>query len=104
MKKGQGAQKNEINRFDRYTFEAEDEDFEKVKTSFTEVFPKTIVNEVKSPDLRMEYSIFSQVWKGKPKTKSSETLLYPISLAHSVTFFTFSKGWILLMAFWTFGS
>ena len=57
MKKGQGAQKNEINRFDRYTFEAEDEDFEKVKTSFTEVFPKTIVNEVKSPDLRMEYSM-----------------------------------------------
>ncbi|HPZ24667.1 MAG TPA: PA0069 family radical SAM protein, partial [Kaistella sp.] len=44
-------------RFDRYTFEAEDEDFEKVKTSFTEVFPKTIVNEVKSPDLRMEYSM-----------------------------------------------
>ena len=57
MKKGQGAQKNEINRFDRYTFAAEDEDFEKVKTSFTEVFPKTIVNEVKSPDLRMEYSM-----------------------------------------------
>lgn len=57
MKKGQGAQKNEINRFDRYTFEAEEEDFEKVKTSFTEVFPKTIVNEVKSPDLRMEYSM-----------------------------------------------
>ncbi|HCN11428.1 MAG TPA: radical SAM protein, partial [Chryseobacterium sp.] len=57
MKKGQGAQKNEINRFDRYTFEAEDEDFEKVKTSSTEVFPKTIVNEVKSPDLRMEYSM-----------------------------------------------
>lgn len=57
MKKGQGAQKNEINRFDRYTFAAEEEDFEKVKTSFTEVFPKTIVNEVKSPDLRMEYSM-----------------------------------------------
>ena len=57
MKKGQGAQKNEINRFDRYTFEAEEEDFEKVKTSFTEVFPKTIVNEVKSPDLQMEYSM-----------------------------------------------
>lgn len=57
MKKGQGAQKNEINRFDQYTFEAEEEDFEKVKTSFTEVFPKTIVNEVKSPDLRMEYSM-----------------------------------------------
>lgn len=55
--KGQGAQRNEINRFDRYTFEPEEEDLEKVKTSFTEVFPKTIVNEVKSPDLRMEYSM-----------------------------------------------
>ena len=29
----------------------------KVKTSFTEVFPKTIVNPVKSPDLSMEYSL-----------------------------------------------
>ena len=57
FKKGQGAQRNEINRFDRYTFEPEEEDFQKTKTVFTEVFPKTIVNEVKSPDLRMEYSL-----------------------------------------------
>ncbi|WP_332020264.1 PA0069 family radical SAM protein [Kaistella sp.] len=56
FKKGQGAQRNEINRFDRYTFEPE-EHFQKTKTVFTEVFPKTIVNEVKSPDLRMEYSL-----------------------------------------------
>ena len=55
--KGQGAQRNVINRFDRYTFEPEDEDFETVKTSFTEVFPKTIVNHVKSEDLAMEYSM-----------------------------------------------
>lgn len=55
--KGQGATRNEINRFDRYTFEPEDEDLETVKTSFTEVFPKTIVNPVKSPDLSMEYSM-----------------------------------------------
>lgn len=55
--KGQGAQRNVINRFDRYTFEPEDEDFETVKTSFTEVFPKTIVNQVKSEDLSMEYSM-----------------------------------------------
>lgn len=55
--KGQGAQRNEINRFDRYTFEPEDDDIESLKTSFTEVFPKTIVNPVKSPDLRMEYSL-----------------------------------------------
>ena len=55
--KGQGAQRNEINRFDRYTFEPDEEDFQKTQTTFTEVFPKTIVNEVKSPDLRMEYSL-----------------------------------------------
>lgn len=30
---------------------------EVVKTSFTEVFPKSIVNPVKSPDLSMEYSL-----------------------------------------------
>ena len=55
--KGQGAQRNVINHFDRYTFEPDDEDFETVKTSFTEVFPKTIVNQVKSEDLPMEYSM-----------------------------------------------
>ena len=55
--KGQGAIRNEINRFDRYTFEPNEEDFEKAKTTFTEVFPKTIVNAVKSPDLPMEYSL-----------------------------------------------
>lgn len=54
--KGQGAQRNEINRFDRYTYEPK-EDLEKIKTSFTEVFPKTIVNPVKSPDLPMQYSM-----------------------------------------------
>ena len=55
--KGIGAQRNVINRFDKYTFEPEDEDFELTKTTFTEIFPKTIVNEVKSPDLRMELSM-----------------------------------------------
>lgn len=55
--KGVGAQRNVINRFDRFTFEPEDEDFETTKTSFTEIFPKTIVNEVKSPDLPMELSL-----------------------------------------------
>lgn len=55
--KGQGAQRNVINRFDKFTFEPEDEDFETVKTTFTEVFPKTIVNKVKSEDLPMEYSM-----------------------------------------------
>lgn len=55
--KGQGAQRNENNRFDRYTFEPEEEDFQQIKTNFTEVYPKTIVNAVKSPDLRMQYSM-----------------------------------------------
>ncbi|MGZ5272960.1 MAG: PA0069 family radical SAM protein [Kaistella sp.] len=55
--KGQGAQRNEINRFDKYTFEPEEDHFVKTKTVFTEVFPKTILNEIKSPDLRMEYSL-----------------------------------------------
>lgn len=55
--KGQGAQRNVINRFDRYTYEPDDEDFEMAKTTFTEVFPKTIVNQVKSEDLPMEYSM-----------------------------------------------
>lgn len=55
--KGQGAQRNVINRFDRFTFEPEDDDFETIKTTFTEIFPKTIVNKVKSEDLPMEYSM-----------------------------------------------
>lgn len=55
--KGQGAQRNVINRFDRYTYEPEEEDWETTKTTFTEVFPKTIVNPVKSPDISMEYSL-----------------------------------------------
>jgi len=55
--KGQGAQRNVINRFDKYTFEPQDDDFELEKTSFIEVFPKTIVNQVKSEDLPMEYSM-----------------------------------------------
>ncbi|CAA7388765.1 PA0069 family radical SAM protein [Chryseobacterium fistulae] len=54
---GQGAQRNVINRFDRYTYEPEYEDFETVKRSFTEVYPKTIVNRVKSEDLPMDYSM-----------------------------------------------
>lgn len=55
--KGQGAQRNVINRFDKYTFEPDDEDFELIKTSFLEIFPKSIVNQVKSQDLPMQYSM-----------------------------------------------
>ncbi len=55
--KGQGAQRNTLNHFDKYTFDPEDEDITTAKTTYTEVFPKTIVNPVKSPDLSMEYSL-----------------------------------------------
>lgn len=55
--KGQGAQRNVTNRFDRYTFEPEDYELDKIKTQVTEVFPKTIINIVKSPDLPMDYSM-----------------------------------------------
>jgi hypothetical protein len=40
--KGQGAQRNVINRFDRYTFEPDEEDFETVKTSLQKCFLKQL--------------------------------------------------------------
>ena len=55
--KGQGAQRNVKNRFEQYSYEPEDWEIEKTKTQIIEVFPKTIVNAVKSPDLPMEYSL-----------------------------------------------
>ncbi len=54
--KGQGAQRNVHNRFDRYSYEPEDWEVDKEKPQFIEVFPKTIVNQVRSPDLAMDYS------------------------------------------------
>lgn len=57
--KGQGAQRNVYNRFAKYSIDlGDEEDFEiQKKTKFIEVFPKSIVNEVKSPDLGMDYSL-----------------------------------------------
>lgn len=55
--KGQGAQRNVKNRFEQYSYEPEDWEIEKTNTQIKEVFPKTIVNTVKSPDLPMEYSL-----------------------------------------------
>ena len=55
--KGQGAQRNVKNRFEQYSYEPEDWEIEKTNTQIKEVFPKTIVNTVKSPDLLMEYSL-----------------------------------------------
>jgi DNA repair photolyase len=59
--KGQGAVTNIHNHFikNRYEKSIYDDDFEETvaKTEILEVFPKTIVNPVKSPDLRMAYSM-----------------------------------------------
>lgn len=64
--KGRGAQKNVHNRFsaneheilDEYLnfCEAEGEEADKNKTNYLEVFPKTFVNKVDSPDVGMGYS------------------------------------------------
>ncbi|MXN91387.1 PA0069 family radical SAM protein [Flavobacterium sp. Sd200] len=59
--KGQGAVVNIHNHFEKNRYEKSiyDDDFEEpvAKTEILEVFPKTIVNPVKSPDLHMAYSM-----------------------------------------------
>lgn len=65
--KGRGAQKNVPNRFFAESAEmlddflnycaAENDQPESNRTRFLEVFPKTIVNKVESPDLSMAYSM-----------------------------------------------
>jgi DNA repair photolyase len=59
--KGQGAVSNIHNHFEKFRYEKSiyDDDFEEkiAKTQILEVFPKTIVNPVKSPDLHMSYSM-----------------------------------------------
>lgn len=59
--KGQGAVTNIHNHFikNRYEKSIYDDDFEEAvaRTQILEVFPKTIVNPVKSPDLKMAYSM-----------------------------------------------
>jgi DNA repair photolyase len=59
--KGQGAVNNVHNHFikNRYEKSIYDDDFEEqiAKTEILEIFPKTIVNPVKSPDLHMAYSM-----------------------------------------------
>lgn len=62
-KKGRGAQYNTVNKFEktastREHIEGIDEWIEAdVKTQYIEVFPKTIVNKVESPDVGMMYSM-----------------------------------------------
>lgn len=65
--KGRGAQHNVHNRFFELSHDMRDdfleycqkegEEAEKNKTRYLEVFPKTIVNTVKSPDVGMQYSM-----------------------------------------------
>ncbi len=65
--KGRGAQLNVSNRFFELSHEMRDdflefcqkegEESDKNKTLFLEVFPKTIVNKVQSPDIGMQYSM-----------------------------------------------
>ena len=65
--KGRGAQINIPNRFFELSHEMRDdfleycalegEEADKNKTLYLEVFPKTIVNKVQSPDVGMEYSM-----------------------------------------------
>lgn len=63
--KGRGAQNEVKNRFSKLEYVADQfnsdidlhaEELD-VKTTYTEIFPKTIVNEVKSPDIKMDYSM-----------------------------------------------
>ncbi|MCB9033060.1 MAG: PA0069 family radical SAM protein [Chitinophagales bacterium] len=60
--KGRGAQINQTHRFAKNTYEYDtidndEKEDKKIKTKFIEVFPKTIVNEVKSKDVPLEYSM-----------------------------------------------
>ncbi|CAN5379673.1 PA0069 family radical SAM protein [soil metagenome] len=65
--KGRGAQLNVANRFDAHSHELRDdflnycavegEDAVNSKTVLIDTFPKTIINKVTSPDLRMQFSL-----------------------------------------------
>ena len=60
--KGRGAQINPTNRFDNYVYDQNPIDWEQgesasISTSYIEVYPKTILNKVKSPDIPTEYSM-----------------------------------------------
>lgn len=62
--KGRGAQVFTANTFSKQSFIKahwegidEEEDYLSEKTQYIEVFPKTIINEVDSPDLPLEYSM-----------------------------------------------
>ena len=60
---GRGTNDNPKNRFDQHTYFNDEQDgvdvpqYSTHKTNFIEIFPKTIVNKVKSPDVGMDYSL-----------------------------------------------
>ena len=60
--KGRGAQINPNNRFDNYVYDEStthllEEGTTQIRTKYIEVYPKTIINKVKSPDLPFKYSM-----------------------------------------------
>jgi len=60
--KGRGAQINPANRFHNLVYDENPVDWEledapDIPTTYLEVYPKTIVNKVKSPDIATEYSM-----------------------------------------------
>jgi len=65
--RGRGAQKNSENRFSEFSSELRDdflefcrvegEEVDRNKTQYLPIFPKTIVNRVDSPDVRMGFSM-----------------------------------------------
>ncbi len=60
--KGRGAQINPTSRFDKYVYDTnpladQEPDVTQLKTAYTEVHPKTILNKVDSPDIPMDFSM-----------------------------------------------
>lgn len=61
LQKGRGAQSNLTNRYSKLNYDDkefyEDDELQNIQTKYIEVFPKTIINHVKSKDIPMEYSM-----------------------------------------------
>jgi DNA repair photolyase len=59
--KGRGAQSNLTNRFSKVNYDDkelyEDDETQNIATKYIEVFPKTIINVVKSSDVPLDYSM-----------------------------------------------
>lgn len=59
--KGRGAQSNETNRYSKLNYDDkefyEDDEQPNIQTKYIDVFPKTIINPVKSTDIPLDYSM-----------------------------------------------